>query len=389
MMALGSMVVLLSCGLVIPALTLLGPKDRVTGDHAGERFLNRRLLELVSLVERYPRRLAIFTILGSLLASAGAYFLESETDFTRNFRRGTEIVSSYELVEAKLGGAGVLDIMIEAPEILSWPYLQRVLVMESQLRADVHVAGQDGGQQHGLTKILSLADAVYYAAARDISRARRLQQVLIKTGLNMMRRAIPEFYDALYSARPDAEGKRHFRIMLRARERQPSSQKREIIERVTAIARHDFPEAEVTGYFVLLTNLIDSVLRDQWRTFGIAVAGIFVVMVVAVRSVKLALIALIPNVVPIVVVNGLMGWLGFRMNMGAAMIAAVSMGLAIDGAIHYLIALRRARNEGRGLSEAVAVVQQSVGRGMTFSVLALVIGFSALATSPFVPTVYF
>lgn len=389
MMALGSLVVLLSCALVIPALTLFGPRDRLTSDNAGDRFLNRRLLDLVKLVERHPLPLALVTIVGSLAASSGAYFLQTETDFTRNFREGTEIVSSYELVESKLGGAGVLDIVIEAPEVLSWPYIRQVLLMEKQLREEVQIKDEDGKTEPGLTKILSLADAIYYAAPRDISKARRLQQVLINTGLTMMRRAIPEFFDALYSAEPDADGKRHLRIMLRARERQPSQQKQAIIDDVTRIATKNFPEAEVTGYFVLLTNLIDSILRDQWRTFGIAVAGIFFVMLIAVRGIKLAIVALIPNVVPIVVVNGLMGWLGFRMNMGAAMIAAVSMGLAIDGAIHYLIALRRAREEGRNLSDALAVVQQSVGRGMTFSVLALVTGFSALATSPFVPTIYF
>jgi hypothetical protein len=121
----------------------------------------------------------------------------------------------------------------------------------------------------------------------------------------------------------------------------------------------------------------------------VALAGIYVTMLLAVRNMRLALVAVVTNFVPIMVVNGMMGWVGLKINMGAAMIAAVSMGLAIDGSIHYLIAYRRARLRSRSVTEALASVQQSVGRGMIFSTLALIVGFSALATSQFVPTVYF
>ena len=84
-----------------------------------------------------------------------------------------------------------------------------------------------------------------------------------------------------------------------------------------------------------------------------------------------------------------MGWLGLRINMGAAMIAAVSMGLSVDSSIHYVIAFRRARLAGLGVAAALTEVQQTVGRAVVFSTLALIIGFSILCTSDFVPTIYF
>ena len=66
-----------------------------------------------------------------------------------------------------------------------------------------------------------------------------------------------------------------------------------------------------------------------------------------------------------------------------------SMGLAIDSSIHYIMSFRRARDEGRRLDEALDAVQQTVGRAMVFSTLALVVGFMVLCTSQFVPTIYF
>jgi len=109
----------------------------------------------------------------------------------------------------------------------------------------------------------------------------------------------------------------------------------------------------------------------------------------AFRSLPVALITLVPNALPILIVTGLMGWLRLRINMGAAMIASVSMGLAVDSSIHYITAYRRHRAAGLTTAEALHAVHQSVGRAMVFSTLALIVGFSALALSRFVPTIYF
>jgi len=145
----------------------------------------------------------------------------------------------------------------------------------------------------------------------------------------------------------------------------------------------------VAGFFALLTYLIDSILRDQWLTFAVATIGIGLMMAVALRSPTLALVAMAPNVLPIFIITGLMGWLGIKINMGAAMIAAVSIGLSIDSSIHYLDSFRRARREGSNLEQALDEVHQSVGRAVVFATLALIAGFLVLVTSEFVPTIYF
>jgi predicted RND superfamily exporter protein len=75
--------------------------------------------------------------------------------------------------------------------------------------------------------------------------------------------------------------------------------------------------------------------------------------------------------------------------MGAAMIAAVSVGLSVDGSIHYLMDYQRRRAAGLGPAVALQQVQSAVGRAATFATLALVVGFSTLAASDFVPTIYF
>jgi predicted RND superfamily exporter protein len=75
--------------------------------------------------------------------------------------------------------------------------------------------------------------------------------------------------------------------------------------------------------------------------------------------------------------------------MGAAMIAAVSIGLSVDSSLHYLAEFNRQRRSGQTVDEALHSSHQSVGRAAVFSTLALIVGFTALAQSQFVPTIYF
>jgi predicted RND superfamily exporter protein len=206
---------------------------------------------------------------------------------------------------------------------------------------------------------------------------------------------MPNFVAALRTRNREPGADNYLRVMLRAREQQSAAEKSQLISKVERAAQQHFPgeeggpAAKVTGFYVLLTNLITSVLRDQWTCFAVATLGVGIMMTLAFRSFLLALIALVPNVLPILAVLGAMGWLDIRVNMGAAMIAAVSMGLSVDSSIHYIISFRRARAAGMSVSQALEDVQQAVGRAVVYSTLALCVGFLALCTSQFVPTIYF
>ena len=190
-------------------------------------------------------------------------------------------------------------------------------------------------------------------------------------------------------ADPRNPGRSLVRVMLRSRERQESAAKQRLIADVEPISRDRFGETEVTGFFVLLTHLIQSTMSDQWLTFALSTGGILLMMLCAFGSPTLAVVAIVPNTLPVFIVSGLLGWLGFKINMGSAMIAAASMGLSVDSSAHYLTAYRELRMRGLGVHQALAAANHSVGRAMVFSTAALVVGFSALCLSDFVPTIYF
>ncbi len=392
MMAIGSLLVLPAMALLTPGMALLGRWDADPAMAWGEGRLTRVLDWLAGIVRRYPLMCGGGMLLLAAFMLGGLFFTEVETDFTRNFRRDSPVVRSYDFVETRLGGAGVWDIIVPAPDEITPEFAAKVRNLENRLR-EIKAPGPDGKMRPGLTKVISLIDATDAMTYLPFI-GRRSDSLRIV----VLSRAIPEFADALHHQPED--GQHLLRIMIRAREREDAAIKLQLIREVEKIAREEFPPtgaadtvetrgAEVTGFYVMLANIIRGIIADQWITFAWAAAGAGLMMVLAFRSLRLALVALVPNTLPVLMVLGGLGWCGIPMNMGAAMIAAVSMGLSVDSSIHYIFDFSRARRRGCTVAESIKHAQQTVGRAMVFSTLALIAGFCVLCISNFIPTVYF
>lgn len=377
MMAIGSLMVLVSVVLTVPFLVLAGNPAVGQSVVAGQQGLQRVLQQLLDWSTRNSRPLLVGGSVLFLVVAAGSTRLVRETEFTRNFRQDSPLIEGYQFVEDKFQGAGVWDIYFTAPRALSKKYLLRVLAFEKELLEKVPQ----------LEKAISIAD-ILNAGSGGLKKIDFGAKLAVRAGLGLMSARMPEFVSAIYS-RGDENSRPKIRIMLRASERLETAEKMQMIEQVRIASAEAFPDAQVTGYYVLLAKLVESLLRDQWTTFCVAGVAIFVMMQIAFRNFRLALATLIPNVLPVLVLFGGMGWLGVKINMGAAMIAAVSLGLSVDGSIHYVMSYQRERREGASLIAALHSVQATVGRATIFATLALVVGFSTLCFSQFVPTIYF
>lgn len=396
MTAIGAVMVLLAAGLTVPFLALAGRYDTDPRRAWGEDVLDLGLERLVARIVRHPWPILVVSVLAATAAVAGMRWLEVETDFTRNFRPSSPTVAGYDMVESRLGGAGVWDVLVPAAQPIDAATLTALDRLEHRLRTEVTTPGAGGQAVPALTKVMSVADVLAALSPVPLERlqATTVGNWLVAQAVTLLQEQMPQMGRTLVGRDPE-NGSTWLRVMLRARERQPAAAKRAIIEQVRAIVAAEFPggpdraAGEVTGFFVLLAQLVDRLLADQWLTFLIATAGIFIVLALSFQSLLLATIALVPNALPIFVVLGLLGWSGERVNMGTAMIAAVSMGLSVDSSIHYLVAFRRRLSTTGGYAAALDIAHQTAGRAMIFSTLALVVGFLALTTSGFMPTVSF
>jgi predicted RND superfamily exporter protein len=394
MMAVACGVVLVGIFCLVPTLALL-PMGYQLGNVPGDVWIQKNLQRLLDGVCKHRRWVIAMAGLLLLLGVAGSSRLKVETDFLKNFQSNSPIAQAYRAVETELGGAGIWDVMLPAPKPITQEYFDRVLAMEKELLEIEVPASGPGSQSLRLTSALSLADTDRVARNAPV-----LKMIPIEARLLGMKQSMGRFFETLLS---ESQNGRSLRVMLRSQERSESEQKMELISRVRqVVAKHQadmIPDGisnagqvtAVTGYYVLLTKLVEHVVADQWKSFLVAALGIGISMAIALRSWKYAMVAMIPAVLPSLVVLGVLGGLGIRMNLGAAMIAAVSMGLGVDSSLHYLFRYRQERIGGRGVSvqEGLMAAQNQTGMAVLMATLALVIGFGSMAVSDFLPTVAF
>lgn len=375
MMSLATILVLVATFAILPGGILAGRYLPDPGIAPYEKHLIRFLEQLSGWIFLHAKGLIFGFVAIVVVAVFGLFRLQVETDFSKNFRKSSSIVQSLDFIEERLGGAGSWEINFPAPsseEALTEEYLDRVRKLATELR-----------EQLGTDDDASLTKVTVFTDAYDIPPKIFLYNTTQKR-LAVLKENQPEFVSNLWNVE---QGR--MRIVLRAFERQPAAEKLELIESVERIAREEFPQAKATGLFVLLAYLIDNLLRDQLVSFAIAGIGIGLMMTIALRNFRIGLISLIPNIFPIVVLVGGMGWLGITINIATAMIASVSLGLTIDFSIHYLFAYQRSRRKGVSVTQAIEETSRHVGRALVFSNIALIVGFSVLTLSHFVPLIYF
>jgi hypothetical protein len=108
--------------------------------------------------------------------------------------------------------------------------------------------------------------------------------------------------------------------------------------------------ARATGTFILLNDASDAVAASQLWSLVVAISTIYLMMAVLFRSFSTGLLALIPNLLPLVCFFGFLGWMGITLDMTTSLVASASLGLAVDNAVHMIRRYRQcsAERDARG-----------------------------------------
>jgi predicted RND superfamily exporter protein/signal transduction histidine kinase len=157
-----------------------------------------------------------------------------------------------------------------------------------------------------------------------------------------------------------------------------------VLSKVHAEIARSLPEdwsAALTGQFAMGYDWVSDVQATQLRSFLTAFVIVFLLVAVHVRSIRWSLIAMVPTVLPVVVLLGCMGLLGLSLDVGRAMIAAVIIGIGVDDTVHLLSHFRDRRIAGATAPEAIRYAVLFVGRPVITSSLALAVGFLSLMSS--------
>ncbi|HEY5673958.1 MAG TPA: MMPL family transporter [Malonomonas sp.] len=348
----------------------------------------------------------------SLLAAVGISRLTVENRFIDNFKTSTEIYQGMELIDRQLGGTTPLDIIIDAdPDFFTAQ--QNESVAEKDPFADDFFgeeeaeAGLSGSSYwynsyqiealnrvHDYLEQLSASGKVL-SMSTTMSLMRQVNNdiPLDNISLAVIHKKLPEQIEQSLFKPYMAEDGNQVRFSVRVIESDPGLRRDELLKQIRRDLTDQLqikPEqVHLTGMFVLYNNVLQSLFRSQIMTIGVVFLVIMGMFLLQFRSLRLAVIAIIPNLVSAGLVLGLMGWLDIPLDIMTITIAAITIGIAVDDTIHYVHRFTEELQLDGDYLAAVKRCHDSVGRAMYYTSITIIIGFSILALSNFIPTIYF
>ncbi len=183
-----------------------------------------------------------------------------------------------------------------------------------------------------------------------------------------------------------AQEQRLWRISVRLTDAMSSSAVCSELEKLTASSPVPL---RFTGVAPMLGNAQAEIFTGFWQSFSQAVLTIWLVMVVALRSPIIALIAMIPNIMPIVIVFGAVGYAGLPVDIGMMMTGSIALGISVDCTFHFLVFFQNATKQGKTAIEACQAALEHSGKPLLESTAISTIGMLALCLSSFTPTARF
>jgi len=391
--------------LAFPALLALLPRAAPRKRHRDPSGGATRFF--AALVDRHSAAILLVAALVFVASAAGLARLSVENRFIDYFDPSTEIYQGMSTIDRKLGGTTPLDVILDADP----KYLENAAQEDRRRGGERDTGARSGG----------LSGSSYWFNMFRLDLVKQVQDYLdglpqtgkvlsLATSIRLMTqlnggRPLDNFTLSIaYKTLPDDIKRRLFdpylssdgnqlRFAARLFESNRSLNRSELLHNIRSdlVRRFHFAPEQIhfTGLTVLYNNMLRSFFRSQVLTLGFVLAAIFTMFMVLFRSIRLSAIALAPNLLVAAMVLGLMGWLRIPLDMMTITIAAIAMGIAVDDTIHYIHRYRTEFGTDRDYWATVRRCHKSIGRAIFYTSITIALGFSILALSDFVPTIYF
>lgn len=434
MMSMGLGLALLLAFVVLPAglMVLKKGEAKDKGDQSGAFTLR-----FSRIAEHHGNMVIAVCLFAGAISVYGITQLEVENRFIDYFDESTEIYQGMEVIDQNLGGTITLDIILNVAasdetedsgstggvfdeEEDPFPNEEEEKPFESDddpfgteedpfasedAFADDSESEEEGSYWFtvaGLQEVEQLHDylqslpevgkvqslAIAYKVAGDINRNR-----LNDFELAVMKKSLPTAIEEILVRPYLSLEENQTRITLRAKETDPNLKRAQLIEKIRdyAVDEVGLEEEQVhfTGLLVLYNNMLQSLFRSQIVTLGAVFLGIMFMFLVLFRSFTIAIVSIIPNMLAAGVVLGSMGIVGIPLDMMTITIAAITVGIGVDHAIHYIFRFKKEFAINGSYVESMHRSHESIGRAMYYTSVTIIVGFSILALSKFKPSIYF
>ncbi|MEN6306126.1 MAG: MMPL family transporter [Anaerohalosphaeraceae bacterium] len=395
--------------LILPAVLALVPRDK-PWSMVHSRWQPTPMLGRFTVA--HGPLIVIGSIVLLIINIAGIYRLEVENCFINYFKSTTEIHQGMKVLDQQLGGTTPLDVVIDLEQIPSAAPVEAEVVSDTDSEFDPFEefdnAAKENKEKYWFTpeKIAQIAAVHDYLDSLPetgkvlsvVSLVRMIEQTkggkaLDNVELALLFNKIPAQLKELLVAPYVSIEENEFRLAVRIRDSEPTLKRNELLSRIRTDLTEKLgfkPEqVHLTGMLVLYNNMLQSLYTSQIATMGFASLFLMGTFLILFRSVRIAMIAIFPNLLAISCVLGVMGWLNIPLDMMTITIAAIGVGLADDDTIHYIHRFKHEVMTDGSYQAALHRSHDSIGHAIYYTTITLVIGFSILCLSNFIPTIYF
>src|SRR5262249_24037372 len=378
-----------------PAALALWPVERGrAAAKGGTPLLDRLLGGLAWAAAWAPRRILVLALVLLVVSLWGLHQIRVDADFLYFFSPRAEVRTDNETINQQIVGTNLFYIIVEGqPGALKrWEVLKLVKDLETYIET-----------LPGITSTVSVVDILeLLESGTTLNKASGGELVVTEQGELVAPEPPKPFWEEPRNLEPvlgtiamfpdtfsSAVTKDFSRASIMVRTRLSGSRAvEETLEKIRAYIRTHFPldlPTRLTGGLVLLTGTTSEIVAGQIESLSIALGVIFLVMSAMFLSFRIGLLAILPNLLPIFIFFGVIGWLGIRLTVGTSLIAAIALGIAVDSTVHYLSRLNLELKGESDQEAAISRAVRTVGIPIVYTTVALFLGFLTFAFSSFVP----
>lgn len=343
------------------------------------KWLDALMHSLANMVGRFPRAIVIASVVATLAGVSGCFLLTAENSFLNYFKSSTDVSRELTFIDKEFGGSTPFDILLTIPESQRDPKL----VITAEAIQTLEAVQAKMAEKDAIGSITSVADFTRMASVVN-------KKPLVEYELSALYYALDkQLKDDLFGAY-FAENKNEVRIAMRVIDSTEGLNREQLVEQIhadLAEAGVDKSNYKLSSLFILYQDIIARLMNSQLMTLAIVYLAMAVVLVVIFKSIKVSLIALVPNIITTASIMGFLGFAGIPLDLMTMTIAAVAMGISMDDTIHYV---HRFQEEvTNGSDNPVRSSHLSVGYALLYTTSIIVIGFISLVFSDFVPSILF
>jgi len=346
-----------------------------------------------------------------ILSAVGITRLTVENSFIDYFKHTTEIYQGMKVIDQNLGGTTPFDVIIDFDkDEASEPVDASETGQNNHDVFDEFDEFDSAGNKdkywftsHRMTRIMKIND--YLDNLPETGKILSLGTMMkIAENLNngkpldnfqlaLLYSEIPEKYKSIVLTPYLSAKNDQVRFSVRVRDSEKSLKRDRLLKKI----RHDLvgnfglkaDQVHLSGMLVLYNNMLQSLFRSQILTLGVVILALMGMFVILFKSLKIACVAIFPNLLSIGVVLGVMGWLNIPLDMMTITIASISVGIAVDDTIHYIHRFKSEMAMEPNYVGAMYRCHGSIGHAMYYTSVTIIIGFSILVLSNFIPSIYF